>query len=156
MAADGTLDATTLWSVVQTQVGDDPSYRWLHDLEMVSFAGDQVELRLLGAARARASYIQTKDKELARRFSEAAGRSIRVKIHPPAPRGGRDGGSRSSEEAAPSRRRGLSDAERDAAMRLPLVSRIIEQFNASIVDIRDEAAPLTPPASDEDDSAESA
>lgn len=66
-----------------------------------------------------------------RLLSELAGEPVQIRIDPPAV--SEESGS---DEAAGGRRRAVSQEQKDKAMRLPLVRKLADLFDGSLVDVQ--------------------
>jgi hypothetical protein len=122
-------DAEALWESVLAQISDQRALGWIRRLWCASFDGNTAVLR---ARKGEAGVLRFatggKRSQLEQLIGGAAGRRVRVELHPPA-----------EEESQPDRQE--TDAPgagtpRQQAMALPLVQAVTSVFDTTLRDVR--------------------
>jgi hypothetical protein len=97
--------------------------------------GDAITLRLQPGQGRLIGFVESQRDAVARLLAELSGRTVNVRFEKPA-----------DDDPPADARRPISQQAKDQAMRLPLVRKVADLFDASLVDVRED-----PGAADEQD-----
>jgi len=133
-------DPGGVWSCLLDAVSDKPAMGWARHLTLRELDGETARVAVMPGQRDIHGFVNTRRREqLAALLKPIIGRPIRVELDsapvsgddaPPMPRSGRG--------AAAGGREQLSQADRARVMELPLVKRVMEVFDATLMDVRRE------------------
>lgn len=135
-----------LWPRLLAHIEGRSALAWLRNLELRSIDGEKVVLAPRPGHREMLGFATPpRLASLEPLFAELLGRPVKITIESAA-EAGSTSSSNSTGEAPAGARPGLSVDARRKAMNLPLVKQVLQEFDATIVDIREEKPrPATPP-----------
>jgi hypothetical protein len=157
-------DPATIMATLRQQFQDKPAFAWLDHFSIVELGQQQVTLAPTPGQRGLLRMVTDgRKQQLAEQLGEILGRSVRVQLREPGEGPAAQAGPDESSGAGASHE---AKSARQAAMNLPLVREVFEQFpNAALTDVQrstaGEAAPADDPAApdvegdDPDDDAKS-
>lgn len=137
--------AVQLWQRVLEVVRQRPAMSWVAGLTLRGMEGNTATVAPTPGRRDLARFVTPQRAEqVAQVFSQVAGRPIRVEVEPtaddpaaPASPGGQGAPGAGANPASPG-------SQWQTAMALPLVRQVVEMFDATLVEVRDGAAPPAP------------
>ncbi len=132
------MDARKLWSGLLKEIVDKPSMNWVRALELRRYEGGVAQIAVLPGQRDLARFATTAacQDQLARLLTTIAGRPVRIDL------AASPSGAPPSELAAPDADSTANDSKpglsAQQAMALPLVKQVMEVFDVTLVEVREE------------------
>ncbi len=136
------LAGEALWAAAVERVANHPAWSWTAQLQFVEESAEVMTLRLRQGRGRLMAFLAGQQDNLNRLISQVAGRPMRAEVQPPP--GGADEAGGSADRPRP-----VTQADKDQAMRLPLVRRLADVFDADLIDVRDDPDRPPPDRADE-------